>query len=188
MRPPLAVTPDGLAAGLAALGAGAASAAGASAASGVVSGVAVCASGFASGVAAGAGAGVASVLPAAFCDAQPPTEITPNSAVIASVFMLAVNLGPHIIRRMLFWSLPLAFWFLMFGVFLVISAVRGMPRTARIDRVTRSPYLPRVVMEFGYWMMDAPANLFVRLGITPNAITTLSLLFTITAAACYGAG
>jgi CDP-diacylglycerol---glycerol-3-phosphate 3-phosphatidyltransferase len=89
---------------------------------------------------------------------------------------------------MLFWSLPLAFWFLMFGVFLVISAVRGVPRTARIDRLTRSPYLPRVVMEFGYWMMDAPANLFVRLGITPNTITTLSLFFTITSACFYGAG
>ncbi len=76
----------------------------------------------------------------------------------------------------------------MFGVFLVISAVRGMQRTARIDRIARSPYLPRVVMEFGYWMIDSPANAFVRLGITPNSITTLSLLFTITAALFYGAG
>ena len=89
---------------------------------------------------------------------------------------------------MLFWSLPVAFWFLMFGVFLVITAVRGAPRTARIDRIARSPYLPRIIMEFGYWMMDAPANAFVRLGITPNTITTLSLLFTITAAVCFGAG
>src|SRR5262249_27636191 len=36
--------------------------------------------------------------------------------------------------------------------------------------------------------MDAPANAFVRLGVTPNTITTLSLLFTIGAAVCFGAG
>ena len=76
----------------------------------------------------------------------------------------------------------------MFGVFLAVSALRGMPKTARIDRISRSPYLPRVVMEFGYWMMEAPANACVRLGISPNAITTLSLLFTLTAALLFGAG
>jgi CDP-diacylglycerol---glycerol-3-phosphate 3-phosphatidyltransferase len=89
---------------------------------------------------------------------------------------------------MLYWSLPVAFWFLMFLVFCGISAVRGMPRTARIDRIARSPYLPRVFMEFGYWMIDAPANGFVRLGIAPNTITTLSLLFTLAAAVLFGAG
>lgn len=89
---------------------------------------------------------------------------------------------------MLYWSLPVAFWVAMFLVFLGVSAVRGVPRTARIDRVARSPYLPRIVMEFGYWMMDTPANACVRLGITPNMITTLSLLFTVTAAVLFGAG
>lgn len=94
------------------------------------------------------------------------------------------------IRRMfvLFWTLPVAFWGLMFLVFLGLSAVRGMPRTARIDRIARSPYMPRVIMEFGYWMLDAPANACVRLGVTPNTITTLSLVFTLAAAICFGAG
>jgi CDP-diacylglycerol---glycerol-3-phosphate 3-phosphatidyltransferase len=89
---------------------------------------------------------------------------------------------------MLFWALPVAFWFLMFLVFLGVSAVRGTQRTARIDRISRSPYLPRVLMEYGYWMMDGPANAFVRLGISPNAITTLSLVFTAAAAVLFGAG
>lgn len=89
---------------------------------------------------------------------------------------------------MLYWSLPIAFWVAMFFVFLAITAVRGVPRTARIDRVARSPYLPRIVMEFGYWMMDTPANACVRLGITPNMITTLSLLFTISAALLFAIG
>jgi CDP-diacylglycerol--glycerol-3-phosphate 3-phosphatidyltransferase len=93
-------------------------------------------------------------------------------------------------RRMFvfLWTLPLAFWVLMFLVFLGLSAVRGVPRTARIDRVARSPYLPRVVMEFGYWMLDAPANACVRLGISPNAITLLSLVFTVAAAGLFATG
>jgi CDP-diacylglycerol--glycerol-3-phosphate 3-phosphatidyltransferase len=89
---------------------------------------------------------------------------------------------------MLWWSLPVLFWVLMFFVFLGITAVRGVPRTARIDRIARSPYLPRIVMEYGYWMIDAPANLMVRLRVTPNMITTLSLLFTLGAAVLFGMG
>jgi len=89
---------------------------------------------------------------------------------------------------MLWWSLPVLFWVLMFFVFLGITAVRGVPHTARIDRIARSPYLPRILMEYGYWMIDAPANLMVRLRVTPNMITTLSLLFTIGAAVLFGMG
>ncbi|MCU1278037.1 MAG: CDP-diacylglycerol--glycerol-3-phosphate 3-phosphatidyltransferase, partial [bacterium] len=89
---------------------------------------------------------------------------------------------------MLYWSLPVAFWVLMFFVFLGVSAVRGAQRTARIDRIARSPYLPRVLMEYGYWMMDAPANAFVRLGFSPNMITTLSLVLTATAGVLFGSG
>ncbi|HEX4457085.1 MAG TPA: CDP-alcohol phosphatidyltransferase family protein, partial [Polyangia bacterium] len=94
------------------------------------------------------------------------------------------------IRRMFVWlyALPVAFWALMFLVFLGLSAVRGMPRTARIDRIARSPYLPRVLMEYGYWMFDAPARAFMRLGITPNMITVLSLVFTVVAAVCFAGG
>jgi len=92
------------------------------------------------------------------------------------------------IRRMFWWSLPLAFWVLGFLVFLAIVAVRGVPRTARIDRLSRSPYLPRIVMEYGYWMLDGPADLCVRLGISPNAITSASLVFTIGPALAFGAG
>jgi CDP-diacylglycerol--glycerol-3-phosphate 3-phosphatidyltransferase len=92
------------------------------------------------------------------------------------------------IRRMFYWSLPVLFWIACFVVFLGISAVRGVPRTARIDRVARSPYLPRIVMEFGYWMLGAPADACVQLGISPNAITTVSLLFTVGAAIGFGCG
>jgi CDP-diacylglycerol--glycerol-3-phosphate 3-phosphatidyltransferase len=89
---------------------------------------------------------------------------------------------------MFIWTLPVAFWVVSFLVFLAITAVRGMPRTARIDRITRSPYLPRVVMEFGYWMLETPARACVRLGIRPDAITWLSLFLTIGAGIAIGRG
>lgn len=89
---------------------------------------------------------------------------------------------------MLVWTLPVALWVFGFLVFLAIAAVRGMPRTARIEKLSRSPYLPRVVLEFGYWMMDTPANAFVALGISPNAITTLSLVLSLAGGIALGMG
>jgi len=44
-----------------------------------------------------------------------------------SRFALALTVGAHIMPRMLYWGLPVAFWVLMFFVFLGITAVRGMP-------------------------------------------------------------
>jgi CDP-diacylglycerol--glycerol-3-phosphate 3-phosphatidyltransferase len=134
--------------------------------------------------------------------ARATTSLPPRSSRFASFptcqkfttfvadFALAVTSLTHIMRRMfwLFWTLPIGFWVLMFFVFLGLSAVRGVPRTARIDRIARSPYLPRVVMEFGYWMLDVPANACVRIGLSPNTITTLSLLFTLAAAVLFGTG
>jgi CDP-diacylglycerol---glycerol-3-phosphate 3-phosphatidyltransferase len=101
---------------------------------------------------------------------------------------LAVTLDAHIMRPMLLLISPVAAWVLMFFVFLALSAVRGFPQTARLQKLTRSPYLPRVILEFGYWMMDAPANVCVRLGITPNMITTLSLILSLGGAILVGGG
>jgi CDP-diacylglycerol--glycerol-3-phosphate 3-phosphatidyltransferase len=91
-------------------------------------------------------------------------------------------------RPMLLWTFPVAAWLLAFLVFLAISAVRGVPRTARLATLPRSPYLPRVVLEFGYWMLNAPAAACARLGVTPNAITTLSLLLSLAGAIALGLG
>ena len=59
----------------------------------------------------------------------------------------------------LLWSLPWAvkvpllglpaFWILSFLIYLLRCAIFGMDRTARIDNLFKSPWLPRVVMEFG---------------------------------------
>jgi CDP-diacylglycerol--glycerol-3-phosphate 3-phosphatidyltransferase len=64
----------------------------------------------------------------------------------------------------------------------------GVPHSERLDRLARSPGLPRVVMEFGYWMFRAPIELCVRLGLTPNLLTLASLLLTGGAAVCFGRG
>lgn len=96
------------------------------------------------------------------------------------------------------WSLPWAvkipllglptFWIVSFIVYLLRCALFGMERTPRIDTVFKSPWLPRVVMEFGYWMFRIPVRLCIVLGITPNMITFGSLLLTIGGALAIGMG
>jgi CDP-diacylglycerol--glycerol-3-phosphate 3-phosphatidyltransferase len=63
-----------------------------------------------------------------------------------------------------------------------------MPPTARLDKVARSPYLPRVIMEFGYWMFTLPIAACLKLGITPNMLTFASLGLTAAAAVAIGMG
>src|SRR5262249_35768446 len=71
-----------------------------------------------------------------------------------------------------------AFWVVMCIYFCVKSAIVGMPRTARIDRIAKSPYMPRIIMEFGYWMFTLPIAICLKLRITPNMLTIGSLVFT----------
>jgi CDP-diacylglycerol--glycerol-3-phosphate 3-phosphatidyltransferase len=96
------------------------------------------------------------------------------------------------------WSLPWAvkipllglptFWIVSFAIYLLRCAIFGMERTPRIDTVFKSPWLPRVVMEFGYWMFRIPVRLCIVLGITPNMITFGSLLLTVGGAVAIGMG
>lgn len=96
------------------------------------------------------------------------------------------------------WSLPLtilvplvglpAFWIFSFLVYLIRCAIFGMDRTPRLDQLTRTPWLPRVVMEFGYWMFRIPVRLCIVLGITPNMITFMSFVLTLVTALLVGMG
>src|SRR6185369_4383814 len=63
-----------------------------------------------------------------------------------------------------------------------------MPRTARIDRIAKSPYMPRIIMEFGYWMFTLPIKVLIKLRVTPDMLTIGSLIVTIVAAFFIGAG
>lgn len=96
------------------------------------------------------------------------------------------------------WSLPLtvlvpliglpSFWVASFLVYCVKCAIWGMERTPRIDQLTKTPWLPRIVMEFGYWMFRIPVRLCILLGITPNMITLGSMVLTVVAATAVGLG
>lgn len=96
------------------------------------------------------------------------------------------------------WSLPLtvlvpliglpSFWVLCFIIYLIRCAIFGHDRTPRLDQLTRTPWLPRVVMEFGYWMFRIPVRLCIGLGISPNMITFTSFLMTLVTAVFVGMG
>ncbi len=96
------------------------------------------------------------------------------------------------------WNLPLtvlvpllglpAFWIVSFLVYCVKCAIFGMDRTPRIDQVVKTPWLPRIFMEFGYWMFRIPVRLCIVLGITPNMITFGSMLLTLLAAVAVALG
>ena len=75
-------------------------------------------------------------------------------------------------------------WVVCLAIFAVRSAIRGMPRTERIGKLKISPYLPRLVLEFGYWMFTLPIALLLKLGVTADMVTVGSMLFT-TAGAYY---
>src|SRR5687768_2115686 len=81
-----------------------------------------------------------------------------------------------------------AFWVVMCLYFCARCALRGMPRTERIDRIAKSPYLPRIILEFGYSMFTLPIEICLRFGITPNLLTVGSLVFTIGAAVSFTLG
>lgn len=84
-------------------------------------------------------------------------------------------------------GLPL-FWITSFVIYLIRCALFGMERSARIDKVWQSPWLPRIVMEFGYWMFRIPVRMCIALGITPNMITFGSMVLTVAAAVAIGMG
>lgn len=96
------------------------------------------------------------------------------------------------------WSLPLpvllpviglpAFWIICFLIYLLRCALFGMERTPRIDQLTSTPWLPRILMEFGYWMFKIPVRLCIALGISANMITAGSMVMTVMGAIAVGVG
>jgi CDP-diacylglycerol--glycerol-3-phosphate 3-phosphatidyltransferase len=75
-----------------------------------------------------------------------------------------------------------------FVVFLLRTAVAGVPRTARIEKVPRSPYLPRLIMEYAYWVFAQPVAICRWVGVTPDALSYASLAVTVGGAVALGAG
>jgi len=63
-----------------------------------------------------------------------------------------------------------------------------MPESARFQAVPRSPYLPRVIMEYAYWVFAQPVALCRRFGVTPDLLSYASLVVTLGGSAALAVG
>ncbi len=68
-----------------------------------------------------------------------------------------------------------ALTFSALAIFAVRVAIRGVVRYDRVDAVGGSPLLSQRLVEFGYWAVLPVARALVRMGVTPNHITWMSL-------------
>ena len=64
-------------------------------------------------------------------------------------------------------SLPI----LGMAVFGLLTAVRGIQRSSRVQQAGGSVFLNQWIMEYGYWWLRVPSRLLIRWKISPNAIT-----------------
>jgi phosphatidylglycerophosphate synthase len=81
-----------------------------------------------------------------------------------------------------------AYWILGLLVFSLRSAARGVPRSARFDKLGRSRVIPRFILEYGYWQLRMQLKVFQKLGFSPDGITLLSLVLAIAGAVLIGSG
>ena len=107
--------------------------------------------------------------------------------------VVAASVLPSALWRLPAWDIiPLLALPLIWSVSFVYYALRtltfGMRRTPRLDRIAESPYLPRVFLEFGYFMFKLPIAACMKLRITPNQLTYASLGVTAIAAVTFAFG
>lgn len=95
------------------------------------------------------------------------------------------------------WSVPFARWgpllvvasfSVAFLAFVVRSATRGPPRTARVEKAGGSVLLSKHAMEYGLWVFGPVTRTAIRLGIHPDAFSWASLLLQVAAALVIAAG
>jgi CDP-diacylglycerol--glycerol-3-phosphate 3-phosphatidyltransferase len=83
-------------------------------------------------------------------------------------------LPPSVVWPMV--GIPAGF-LLAFGIFCLQCLVRGMPRTPRMEKLARSKLVPRLVLEYGYWLLYLPVRLLLALGLSADQVTLISLGF-----------
>src|SRR4051812_2947750 len=71
-------------------------------------------------------------------------------------------------------GLPL-YWVSLIPFFAIRCALWGMPHSERVDKLN-SKVIPRFITEYGYWMLQTQVSLLLKLGITADMMTGLSLL------------
>jgi phosphatidylglycerophosphate synthase len=106
---------------------------------------------------------------------------------------IAAALLPSALQRLPRWDLVLLLglplvWSVSCSGYTLWTLVFGMKRTPRLDRIAQSPYLPRVFLEFGYFMFTLPTSFCVRVGITANQLTYSTLVVTAVAALGFATG
>src|SRR5689334_7055485 len=79
-------------------------------------------------------------------------------------------------------------WVALFFLYCVrVLRGRRYEAPALVGRST-SLFLPRTLLEFGYWLYEQPVRAMARAGITANMLTYASLLFSGVAAVLIGQG
>ncbi len=74
------------------------------------------------------------------------------------------------------------------AAFAVRSAVRGRPRSERVERLGGSPVLGKYLMEYGLWMFGPVERAAVRAKVHPDAFSWASLALQVAAAPLLGIG
>jgi CDP-diacylglycerol--glycerol-3-phosphate 3-phosphatidyltransferase len=77
---------------------------------------------------------------------------------------------------------------LAFAAFVVRSARRGRPRSARVEKAGGSVLLSRYAMEFGLWAFGPVIRAAIRLELHPDALSWASLLLQLAAAVLVARG
>lgn len=70
----------------------------------------------------------------------------------------------------------LGFFVVTMLIFGVRCATHGVPRTERIAARGRSPFLSTWFMEWYYWLIRPATRLLSRIGVSPNAVTAVSIV------------
>lgn len=89
------------------------------------------------------------------------------------------------------WALVLgipAAWIGLFLLYCVRVALHGRYRVARLETMSESLWLPRPLMEFGYWLYQAPVRGLHRLGVTANMLTLATMPLAMVAAVLIAGG
>jgi CDP-diacylglycerol--glycerol-3-phosphate 3-phosphatidyltransferase len=87
------------------------------------------------------------------------------------------------------WSyVPPLFFAVTFLLYWAHTAIYGAARTRRFDRLAIGPWLPRIFLEYGYFLYRVPVVACLRLGVTADVLTWSSIVLCGFAAVLIGGG
>ena len=81
-----------------------------------------------------------------------------------------------------------ALWVVGFVAFVIYCLIWGMPRSPRFDKLGRSRVVPRLFLEYGHFVLNAQVTFFMKVGITADMMTLLSLFLAIGGGVYLGMG